>query len=149
MPGAIGDNPYHSAGLLLAHDGALPKRGSDWLSLLTPAVVMEKSSGLKLDGTTVVLQGCVSGLAKEGQGGDALGLEWALLARGADTVLASHWHVEYQSAGAFCRHFYEAWLGHGRSRISAWQEAVARTRQDPEGGSSYDWAAFSLSGDWR
>lgn len=148
LVGGMDPNPYRSAGLLLAHQGALPERSAAWPHRLTPALLLE-SPGLKLHGATVVLQGCVSGLAKEGQGGDALGLEWALLARGVDTVLASHWYVDYRSAGAFCQRFYKAWLGRGSSRIAAWQEAVARTRQNPNGGPPYDWAAFSLSGDWR
>ncbi|WP_186002945.1 CHAT domain-containing protein [Mycobacterium sp. KBS0706] len=144
----IDPNPYHSAGLLISHEGELPERSGAWKHRLTPSLVME-APGLKVDGAIAILQGCVSGLAKEGLGGDALGLEWALLARGADTVLASHWDVDYRSAGAFCRHFNTAWLGRGRSRIAAWQEAAARTREDPEGGPAEDWAAFSLSGDWR
>jgi CHAT domain-containing protein len=95
------------------------------------------------------LRACVSGLSKEGQGGDPLGLEWALLARGAEAVLATHWDVDYRSAGAFCRHFLRVWVGEKQSRVSAWQQAMAETLADPEGGSPHDWAAFSLSGDWR
>jgi CHAT domain-containing protein len=125
----------------------LPVRSHEWPHRLTPELVMT-SPGLFLDGTTVVLQGCVSGLAEEGLA-DALGLEWALLAKGATMVLASHWDVDYRSAGAFCRHFHQAWLHQGVSRIAAWREAVTRTRMDPEGGSPDDWAAFSLAGDWR
>jgi hypothetical protein len=149
MTGGIDPNPYRSAGMVLAEAGALPPRAaSAWPHRLTPALVLE-SDGLRLDGAAVVLQGCVSGLAKEGLGGDALGLEWALLAKGAASVLASHWYVDYRSAGAFCRHFHEAWLGRGQTRIAAWRDAVMRTRNDPEGGAAHDWAAFSLSGDWR
>ncbi len=148
LAGVINPNPYISAGLLFAHHGELPERNGSWPHRLTPKLVLE-SHGLKLDRATVVLQGCVSGLAKEGQGGDALGLEWSLLARGAEAVLASHWSVDYRSAGAFCRHFYQAWLRRGFTRIGAWQEALTRTRQDCNGGPPYDWAAFSLSGDWR
>lgn len=145
---ALDPNPYRSAGMVLAHDGKLPKRSADWPHRLTPALVIE-SRRLDVAAATVVLQGCVSGLAKEGRGGDALGLEWAFLARGADTVLASHWNVLYPSAGAFCRRFCKAWLGDRKRRIDAWREAVAATRDDPEGGSPDDWAAFSLTGDWR
>ena len=141
-------NPFRCAGLMLAHQRALPVRSHEWPHRLTPELVMT-SPGLFLDGTTVVLQGCVSGLAEEGLAGDALGLEWALLAKGATMVLASHWDVDYRSAGAFCRHFHQAWLHQGVSRIAAWREAVTRTRMDPEGGSPDDWAAFSLAGDWR
>ncbi|HYI47448.1 MAG TPA: CHAT domain-containing protein [Allosphingosinicella sp.] len=141
-------NPYRSAGMVLAHDGRLPPRSASWPHRLSPAVVLE-SPGLDVQGATVVLQGCVSGLAKEGRGGDALGLEWAFLVRGADAVLASHWNVDYRTAGAFCRRFCEAWLVDGKRRIDAWQEAAAATLKDPEGGPEYDWAAFSLTGDWR
>ena len=148
MAGESQRNPYDSAGMMLADAGALPQRSAEWKARLTPERVLT-SGGLDVAGATVVLQGCVSGLAKEGRGGDALGLEWAFLARGADTVLASHWNVDYRSAGAFCRRFCEGWLADGKSRIEAWREAAAETRRDPEGGPEYEWAAFSLTGDWR
>jgi hypothetical protein len=148
MSGGIDPNPYRSAGMMLAHGGELPERAAAWTHRLTPAAVLEAAE-LDVGRATVALQGCVSGLAKEGRGGDALGLEWAFLARGADAVLASHWNVDYRSAGAFCRHFCQAWLADGLSRIEAWRRAVAATRDDPEGGPAYEWAAFSLTGDWR
>jgi hypothetical protein len=146
--GGVDPNPFSSAGVLLAAQGRLPKRSASWPGLLTPELVIN-APNLALDRATVVLQACVSGLSKEGQGGDALGLEWALLARGAEAVLATHWDVDYLSAGAFCRRFLSEWLERKQSRVSAWQRAMAATLADPEGGSGDDWAAFSLSGDWR
>ena len=141
LAGGIDPNPYRSAGMIIAHGGALPERSSRWPHRLTPALVLE-SPGLKLDHAAVVLQGCVSGLAREGQGGDALGLEWSLLARGADTVLSSHWDVDYRSAGAFCRHFYGGlvWGSIAVSPPGRRQLPHARTTE----GGPLIWAASAL-----
>ena len=146
--GLANSNPYDSAGLVIAHEGGLPQSNSAWPGRMTPKLVLE-SGGLDLSRSTVILQGCVSGLAKEGVGGDALGLEWAMLTKGAATVLASHWHVNFRSAGAFCRHFVQSFLDRKTSRIAAWQHARTETARDPEGGKRHDCDAFSLSGDWR
>jgi hypothetical protein len=55
----------------------------------------------------------------------ALGLEWALVARGASTVLASHWNISFTTAVVFFERFYRGWLADGLSRA---QDAPASSR---------------------
>ena len=143
-------NPYENSGLLLAQHGQLPmnKEGID-TSLLTPQQVFDR----KLDfwGSHITLSACVSGLAKEGIGGDALGLEWALLQAGATSLLATHWNVNGEWVAEFSEMFYQKWLFEGVSRAVAWRESVLELMKKNSAAKhpEYYWAAFSLSGDWR
>ena len=96
------------------------------------------------------MQACVSGLSTEGRAGDALGLEWALIARGASTVLASHWNISFTTAVAFFERFYRGWIVDGLSRAQASRRAMLEVRDDPDFASyGLEWAAFTLIGDWR
>jgi CHAT domain-containing protein len=106
----------------------------------------------------VTLQACVSGRAKEGIGGDALGLEWAFLINGASSLLASHWKVPADWAAKFSLKFYQKWLFENVSRAQAWRKTVLELFSECESQElekehpecrAYYWAAFSLSGDWR
>lgn len=141
-----GENPIDSAGVRLARDGKLPRRTGQAEALLSPRAIL---GGPRLPaGAHVSLLACVTGLAKRGEAGDNLGLELALRQRGAASVLASHWHVDWQSAVEFMRVFYEAWLGLHTTRAEAWRRAneqVAKMAfpRSPLSG------AFSLYGDWR
>lgn len=141
-------NPYTGSGLLLADGGELPDLG--WVfagagnnTLLTP----EKALAMDFSGSHVTLQACVSGLAKEGVGGDALGLEWALMLAGASSVLSTHWDVPAASSAHFGERFCYRWLGERLPRGVAWQETVLELMQ--QSAKPCDWAAFSLSGEWR
>lgn len=159
-------NPYTASGLVLSTNEQLPDmnlvaNGKADDTLLTPSRALE----LDFSGSHVTMQACVSGLAKEGIGGDALGLEWALLQAGASSLLATHWNVDATGSAAFSLRFYQKWLFDGCSRARAWRESVLeliaeestfdrssvdtqkvnRTRQP----GAYYWAGFSLSGDWR
>ncbi|WP_413167965.1 CHAT domain-containing protein [Capilliphycus salinus ALCB114379] len=140
-------NPYLNSGLLLAKNGQLPPSSkiSDEAGLLSPQQVLKKK--LDFRGSHVTLQACVSGRAKEGIGGDALGLEWAFLLNGASSSLASHWNVHAAWAAKFSIKFYQKWLVEKASRAVAWRETVLELMG--ESAQPYYWAAFSLSGDWR
>lgn len=146
-------SPYRSSGLALSRSGQLPDlneiasgRGSE--ALLSP----ERALDLELDlsGTHMTLQACVSGLAREGVGGEALGLEWAFIQLGASSILSTHWDTSAQTTAEFCTRFYDHWLGEGASRAQAWRDTVLQF-MDSESTLSqpYHWAPFSLSGDWR
>jgi hypothetical protein len=143
-------NPYRGSGVLLGLDGMLPKRGEPLEhALLSPRLVME-SATLDVGNAVVSIQACVSGLSTEGRAGDALGLEWALVARGAITVLASHWNISFTTAVAFFERFYGGWLTDGLSRAQASRRAMLALRDDPAFASyGMEWAAFTLIGDWR
>jgi CHAT domain-containing protein len=145
-------NPYTGSGLLLAHDRRVPSgdmiRTGMRDHLLTPERVLQWD----FSGSHVTLHACVSGLASEGIGGDALGLEWALMQAGAESLVATHWNVADEASADFSIHFYQKWIVEGTSRAEAWRESTVmlmnkRYRNaEPE---ARDWAAFSLSGDWR
>jgi hypothetical protein len=143
--------PFSGSGIVLSENGRLPqdaRRGG----LLSPERIIEPGSPFKFDGSHVSLQACVSGLAEEAVGGDALGLEWSLLMAGARSVLSTHWNIPVESSAAFCIRFYEEWLLNGLSRAQAWRMAVLSQMGDNtpfDGDQAYRWAAFSLAGDWR
>ena len=165
-------NPYLNSGLLLAENGQLPPNAEspEKAGLLSPEKVYPKENDqpkLNCDRSHVTLQACVSGRAKEGIGGDALGLEWAFLLSGASSLLASHWNVDADWAAKFSIEFYQKWLFENVSRAVAWRDTVLDLfsecesqeqelkrkhpeldREHPER-RAYYWAAFSLSGDWR
>lgn len=145
-------SPYEDSGLVLSNGRELPDvnrlaRG-DMGAVLTPRRILE--SDVDLRGSHASLMACVSGLSREGIGGDALGMEWALIQAGAASMLASHWHVSARLAARFINTFYDLWLGGGRSRARAWTETIAELRSAGDRyGEPAGWAAFSLTGDWR
>jgi CHAT domain len=151
--GAGSQNPIDHSGLALAGAGGLPDkvrmaRGEETENLLTPARALE--ARLDFSGSHVTLQACVVGLAREGIGGDALGLDWAMFQLGASSLLAAHWYVSAELSTEFFLRFYRAWIEQGQSRAAAWRQTILGMRK--EGGAlaaPYAWAAFSLSGDWR
>ena len=146
-------NPFQASGLALAQDGELPSlalvsTGKSDDTLLTPERVLD----LRFDGSHVTLQACVSGLAKEGIGGDALGLDLAFLLSGAQSLLATHWNIPANASADFSVRFYQRWSVEKSSRAESWREAVLHLMHG-DGPSTargeYYWAGFSLSGDWR
>ncbi|HEX5006294.1 MAG TPA: CHAT domain-containing protein, partial [Hyphomonadaceae bacterium] len=151
-PRGTGEAPdyYGASGVLLSLGGTLPERGEPLEdSLLSPRLVIE-STELDVRNAVVCIQACVSGLSAEGRAGDALGLEWALIGRGASTALASHWDVFFATAVAYFARFYKGWLSDGLSRAQASRAAMLALRDDPAFARyGLDWAAFTLIGEWR
>lgn len=145
-------NPYRESGLLLAA-GTLPTldattRGRAGDHLLSPERLVK--SGARFDGAHVTLQACVSGLAREGLGGDALGLEWALFQLGASSILSSHWNVSAQTSSAFAVRFYARLVNERKTRATAWRDTVLEFAGRTDAlAHPFHWSAFSLSGDWR
>jgi hypothetical protein len=143
---------YDRAGVLLAHDGRLPPaRDPNALlgpHLFSPQALERRWAGdpERLCGTHVTLLACVSGHSRANLQGDAVGLEWAFLLGGADSVLSTHWHVSFSAASVFCATFYRAWLIERLSRAKAWQEAIRH--QAVVFSDTSTSAAFSLSGQW-
>jgi CHAT domain-containing protein len=93
---------------------------------------------------------CVSGLAKEGLAGDTLGLDWVFIQAGASSLISTHWRVSAACAARFFELFYEKWVDGEQSRASACRAAMMELLGDdrtPE--SLHQWAAFSLTGDFR
>jgi CHAT domain-containing protein len=142
-------NPYHASGLVLAKEGQLPKDGDgQGGTLLTPEEIIKGK--LNFAGSHVTMEACVSGRAKEGIGGDAIGLDWALMLAKASSLLSTHWNVDAGSSRLFSQTFYQYWLFEKNySRAQAWQKTVLDLMKSQATSSSHHWAAFSLSGDWR
>ncbi|MFO7178262.1 MAG: CHAT domain-containing protein [Pseudomonadota bacterium] len=145
-------NPYSSSGLLLAQDGRLPDldtelRGSS--NLLSPEKLVDLE--LDLSNSHVILGGCVTGLASPSAGGDALGLEFAMIQSGAASLLASHWDLAARDMAAIVVDFLDRWLNQRKTRAEAWHEAISKLGASSDWASStaYHWAALSLTGDWR
>jgi len=144
--------PYEHAGLILADGKSLPDdrriTAGRLETVLTPRRILEGE--FDLTGSHISMMACVSGLSREGIGGDALGMEWALIQAGAASVLSSHWNVSAPIAAAFLRTFYSHWIHGGLSKREAVTATVAELRTDTGPlGELASWAAFSLTGDWR
>jgi tetratricopeptide (TPR) repeat protein len=141
--------PFDHSGLLLAYGGALPDtKAVNIDAVLTPRAVLDRA--LDLSGSHVSMMACVSGLSREGVGGDALGMEWAMIQAGAASVLSTHWDVSAPLAATFLDAFYEQWLDKKRSRAEALRTTIASLRAaGGRAATPSSWAAFSLTGDWR
>jgi CHAT domain-containing protein len=140
-------NPWTRAGILLSSKNGLPVRPGVPEELLSPSDIIRQEPNLS--GSHVTLAACVSGLGRRGEAGDTLGLELAFRLQGADSVMATHWHVDSLYAMTFVRCFYENWLGKGLTRAQAWRQTMMDRMLADETGNQYEWCAFSLYGDWR
>lgn len=148
-------NPFEESGLLIASDKQLPAGdqlpvGNEFL--LSPRKIIELGKGRYLQNAHVSMHACVSGNAKEGLAGDALGLEWAFLQKGASSLSSTYWKVDINAANEYFKLFYTHWLKDGLSKARSHQKALVELKEKewlkryPE---EYFWAAFELIGDWR
>jgi CHAT domain-containing protein len=147
-----GGNPFRDSFLLLADDNGLPDKkrldAGTHDGLLTPKKIIE--ANLNLNGSHVSMMACVSGLAKEGIAGDALGLDWAFLQAGAASLISTHWSVGAGNAARFFTLFYQKWLVEKQSRGSAFRATMLELLNgDHSPESLRQWTAFSLTGDFR
>jgi len=145
-------NPFHDSYLLLAGADGLPAKeraaNDDPAGRLTPREILD--AGLNFEGSHVSMMACVSGLAKEGIGGDSLGLDWALIQAGAASLISTHWKVSAASAARFFTLFYEKWVQNAESRSTAFRDTMLELlKGDYSPKSLQQWAAFSLTGDFR
>ena len=145
-------NPFHDSYLLLASVDGLPDKervvGDDQAGKLTPSVILD--SELDFTGSHVSMMACVSGLAKEGIGGDTLGLDWAFIQAGASSLISTHWEVSGAAAARFFTLFYEKWIEDAQPRISAFRDTMLELLEgDNTPNSLQQWTAFSLTGDFR
>lgn len=144
-------NPYTGSGLVLSDGKTLPDRNSiargDFGAVLTPQKLVD--SEIDLRDSHVSMMACVSGLSQEGLGGDALGLDWALVNAGARSILSSHWNVSAKLAADFFESFYHYWLGEKQSKATAYRNSVRDMQQKHGAEDRHQFLAFSLSGDWR
>jgi CHAT domain-containing protein len=147
--GQSDQNPFRSSGLLLSDNKNLPDRnkiekGQDLEMLLTPEDIL--NSKINLTDSHVTMQACVSGLAKEGIGGDALGLEWAMLQAGAKSILSTHWNIEAIHSLQFLKKFYTYWLLDKNTKAESWRKSVLEMKMETS--NPYAFTAYSLTGNW-
>lgn len=154
VPGTAAEqNPYRASGLILAGPEGIPDvekaaAGDRDENMLTPKHLLDL--GLVVTGSHVALEACVSGLAAEGIGGDALGMDWAFTQAGASSLLVSHWNVNVVMAAEFFVRFYRHWLLKRLSKAEAWRRTIMDLWEaGGKLGEIRSWAAFSLCGDWR
>jgi hypothetical protein len=143
------ETPFDHSGLILADGESLPDgKAIDPETVLTPRRVLD--ANFDLSGSHVSMMACVSGLSRESVGGDALGMEWAMIQARAASVLSTHWDVRAKLAATFLKTFYEEWLSKKQSRAKALSATIASLKAaGGPGGETASWAAFSLTGDWR
>ncbi len=153
------DNPFNNSGLLLSDNNKLPtlyKRDPNYmykdqgLHLLSPERLLGRDCDLSH--SHISLQACVAGYAREGIGGDALGIEWAFLQKGACSLVSTFWNVDVNNANEFYKYFYDEWLDKKTSKAVAHQKAILNLRQtshETDLPDEYFWAGYGLIGDWR
>ncbi|HEV7453550.1 MAG TPA: CHAT domain-containing protein [Pseudonocardiaceae bacterium] len=98
----VDPNPFRSFGHAPRRERCAAREAGPLLGradrgLLSPELIGE----LDVTGSHVTMLGCSTRLSKEGTGGDALGLEWALLLAGASSVVTAHWDVPLSSSSEF------------------------------------------------
>ncbi len=146
------DTPFEDSGIVLATEKGLPDREKlrqgDLDGVLTPSKILDFK--LDLTGSHVSIMTCVSGLSREGLGGDALGTDWACTQAGAMSLLTSHWEVDARVAAPLVSRFYDRWLGDRMSRAEALRSVMTEFRAGQDRFNRLEsWSAFSLTGDWR
>lgn len=104
---------------------------------------------LHLPADLVVLSACRTALGQEIRGEGLVGLTRGFFSAGASQVLVSLWPVEDRATAELMRHFYSEMLGRGRSPAAALRAAQTAMWKDQGWRSAYNWAGFTLQGDWR
>jgi len=96
----------------------------------------------------VVLSACQTGLGALSESEGTIGLQRALLAKGARSVIVSLWDVDDTATSMLMQSFYDYWqLGHGLSKSEALAQAKLDLRKSgPEFDHPRYWAAFQLVG---
>jgi CHAT domain-containing protein len=114
--------------------------------LLTVAELMTEVPPMAAD--LVVLSACQTGLGNLRRAEGTVGLQRALLARGARTVLVSLWSVSDRSASELMRAFYSHWLDDADrpGKAEALRRAQADVRRLPGLEAPHHWAAFQVVG---
>jgi len=109
----------------------------------------DEVANLKLGADLVVLSACQTALGKELRGEGLLGLARGFMYAGAPRVIASLWRVADSATTDLMSGFYQALLGSHVPASEALRSAKLRLMRNPLRSAPYDWAGFSLEGDWR
>jgi len=99
----------------------------------------------------IVLSGCRTGLGNEAKREALTGMTGSLMAAGADRVIVSLWSVNDKATARLMQTFYKKVLD-SRNPIApaqALREAQLDMWNDGSFQAPYNWAAFTIQGDWR
>lgn len=100
--------------------------------------------GVRLQADTVVLSACDTALGKSVAGEGLMGLQYAVLARGARSVVSSLWPAMDQVTADLMVKFYSALLHQQSTVISAWSAASRSALEGPYADPG-TWGAFMLT----
>jgi CHAT domain-containing protein len=130
------------SGLLLAANGELPSRLAPTDAMM---LTLRKIMAAPIRARLVILAACVTGRQALAAGGDGVGLVPALLAGGANAVLATNWSLDSRPGSVFVEALMRAWT-QGPLTLG---EAAHRAYRvcHSEFNHPFHWAAFSLHGD--
>ena len=105
---------------------------------------------VRLNADLVTLSACDTGLGKEMGGEGLVGLVRAFQFAGARSVVASLWSVSDVSTAMLMKRFY-TYLRQGKTKDEALRAAQLDLIRSGKSELShpYNWAGFSLYGDWR
>ncbi|OUL33074.1 hypothetical protein BV372_17620 [Nostoc sp. T09] len=95
----------------------------------------------------IVLSACETGLGKNVNGEGLVGLTRGLMYAGAARVAVSLWKVSDEGTSILMQEFYKQMLQEGKTPAEALRAAQSKLWQ--EGRSPYEWAAFTMQGEWR
>ncbi|OUL24777.1 hypothetical protein BV378_17995 [Nostoc sp. RF31YmG] len=95
----------------------------------------------------IVLSACETGLGKNVNGEGLVGLTRGLMYAGAARVAVSLWKVSDEGTSILMQEFYKQMLQQGKTPAEALRAAQSKLWQ--EGRSPYEWAAFTMQGEWR
>jgi CHAT domain-containing protein len=100
--------------------------------------------GVRLHADTVVLSACDTALGKSVAGEGLIGLQYAVLARGARSVVSSLWPAIDQVTAELMVKFYSTLLNQHTTVISAWSAASRAALEGPYADPG-TWGAFMLT----
>jgi CHAT domain-containing protein/tetratricopeptide (TPR) repeat protein len=104
---------------------------------------------LKLRAGLVVLSACQTALGKEVRGEGLMGLTRGFMYAGAPRVVASLWRVPDRGTAELMKRFYEGMLVKAMPPAAALRAAQLALRKDPRWAAPYNWAGFTLQGEWN
>jgi CHAT domain-containing protein/Tfp pilus assembly protein PilF len=97
----------------------------------------------------VVLSACETALGKEINGEGLVGLTRGFMYAGAPRVVASLWKVDDVATASLMERFYKAILKEGIRPAAALRQAQLEMWRDKRWSAPYNWAAFTIQGEWK
>ncbi len=104
---------------------------------------------LNLATDLVVLSACETGLGKDIKGEVLIGLTRGFMYAGAPRLVVSLWSVDDEATSQLMVKFYRGMLQDKLSPAAALRAAQIKMQKNSKWSSPYDWAAFTLQGEWR